>query len=110
MNTVINILSYILIGSGIAFMAFGAVGLFVNNDFYSRILVASKIDTVGLLTLFAGFMLRHGLSFFTGKIFLIVIIMLILNPLVAHIVARSAFYSGYEKSEDELTELEEEEG
>jgi len=85
----------IFIGTGIAFMLFGALSLFKLKDFYPRILVASKIDTVGLLTLVIGFGFRHGISFFTGKLVLIVVILLILNPLVAHIVARSAYRSGY---------------
>ena len=99
---ILNILSYILMGAGVLFMLFGVFGLFKFKNFYARILVASKIDTVGVLTLIFGLALRHGLTFFTGKLFLIVIIMLILNPLVAHILARSAYTSGHEldKSED----------
>jgi len=92
----INILSYIFIGAGLALMISGAVGLFKMKNFYPRVLAASKIDTVGLLTLFTGFMLRHGFTFFTGKLLLIAVLILILNPLVAHIMVRSAYYSGYE--------------
>ena len=92
----INIISYIFIGAGFAFMFSGAFGLFKMKNFYPRILAASKIDTVGLLTLFTGFMLRHGFTFFTGKLLLIAGLILILNPLVAHIMVRSAYYSGYE--------------
>jgi multicomponent Na+:H+ antiporter subunit G len=92
----INILSYVFIGAGFVFMFSGAVGLFKMKNFYPRVLAASKIDTVGLLTLFIGFMLRHGFTFFTGKLLLIAVLILILNPLVAHIMVRSAYYSGYE--------------
>ncbi|MCL2704271.1 MAG: monovalent cation/H(+) antiporter subunit G [Defluviitaleaceae bacterium] len=90
-----HLIGNIIIYIGAAFMVFGVVGLFRLKDFYPRILVASKIDTVGVLTLITGFAIRHGLSFFTGKLFLIMVIMLILNPLVAHIVARSAYLSGH---------------
>lgn len=86
----------IVIGIGIAFMVFGVFGIFLLKDFYPRILVASKIDTVGMFTLIMGFVIRHGISFFSGKLILIIIIMLVLNPLVAHIMARSAYLSGYE--------------
>ena len=95
-----QLIGNIIIGFGVAFMIFGAVGLFTLKDFYPRILVASKIDTVGFLTLIIGFALRHGISFFTGKLFLIMIIMLVLNPLVAHIVARSAYKSGYKVTDE----------
>ena len=90
------IVSYIVMGIGVAFMLFGIIGIFKpGRDFYYRILVACKIDTVGILTLGIGMAIRHGFSFFTGKLFLIIIIMMILNPLVAHLVARSAYKSGY---------------
>jgi multicomponent Na+:H+ antiporter subunit G len=103
-----QLIGNIIIGLGVAFMIFGGVGLFTLKDFYPRILVASKIDTVGVMSLILGFALRHGVSFFTGKLFLILIIMLILNPLVAHIVARSAFLSGYEVVDVKDAELKEE--
>ncbi|MCL2203316.1 MAG: monovalent cation/H(+) antiporter subunit G [Defluviitaleaceae bacterium] len=91
-----QLIGNIIIGFGVFCMIFGAVSLFVLKDFYPRILVASKIDTVGLLSFVIGFAFRHGLSFFTGKLFIILIIMLVLNPFVAHILARSAYRSGHE--------------
>jgi len=91
-----DLIGNIVIGMGIAFMLFGVYGIFKLKDFYPRILVASKIDTVGMFTLIAGFVIRHGFSFFSAKLILIIITMLILNPLVAHIMARSAYLSGYE--------------
>ena len=91
-----HVLSYIVMGLGVVFMLFGVVGIFqAKKDFYYRILVACKIDTVGFLTLAIGVAIRQGFSFFTGKLFLIVIIMMVLNPLVAHIMVRSAYKGGY---------------
>jgi multicomponent Na+:H+ antiporter subunit G len=103
-----QLIGNIVIGIGIAFMIFGGAGLFRLKDFYPRILVASKIDTVGVITMVIGFALRHGFSFFSGKLLLIMVIMLVLNPLVAHIVARSAYLSGYEVADGKDTELKEE--
>lgn len=99
-----NIASYIVMGIGVAFMFFGVLGIFQpKKDFYYRILVACKIDTVGFLTIVIGLAIRHGISFFTGKLFLIAIIMMVLNPLVAHIMVRSAYNSGYvPASEDNI--------
>ncbi|MCL2226185.1 MAG: monovalent cation/H(+) antiporter subunit G [Oscillospiraceae bacterium] len=96
-----SILAYIVMGIGVAFMLLGVIGIFKpGKDFYYRILVACKIDTVGLLTLGIGLAIYHGISFFTGKMFLIVIMILVLNPFVAHIVARSASRSGYDSIGD----------
>jgi multicomponent Na+:H+ antiporter subunit G len=92
----LDILSYIIIGLGIFFMLIGVVGLFQpGRDFYYRILIACKVDTVGMLTIGIGLIIRHGLTFFSGKVFLIIVIIMVLNPLVAHIVARSALKSGF---------------
>jgi len=93
---VLNIVSTVVIIIGMAFMFFGAICLFKFKDFYPRLLVSSKIDTVGLLTLLFGICLRHGFSFFTGKVLLIAVIIIILNPMVAHMVARSAYQAGYQ--------------
>ena len=89
-------ISYIVMGLGVMFMIFGIIGIFQpNRDFYYRILVACKIDTVGILTIGIGIAIRHGISFFSGKVLLIIIIIMVLNPLVAHICARAAYKSGY---------------
>ena len=80
-------------------MLFGLVGLFKFDHFYSRILIAGKIDTVGALTILFGLMLKHGWGFFSIKLLLLVVLILLLNPLCSHIVARSAYLSGYKKED-----------
>jgi len=95
LQNILDIIGNIFIGLGAVFMLFGAIGLFRFKDFYPRILIASKIDTVGLLTLLGGVAIRHGFSFFTGKVLLIVVVILVLNPLVAHIITAAAYDAGY---------------
>ena len=94
-----TILGYAFIALAIVFMIIGTIGIFRFRDeksFYIRILVATKVDTVGVITGIIGFCLIHGLSFFTGKLVLIAIVAIVLNPLVSHIMVRSAYDSGYE--------------
>ena len=86
----------IIIYAGIVFMLFGVIGLFKYKNFYPRILVVAKIDTLGAFTLIIGIAVRHGFSIFSLKLLLIIILMIILNPLVAHMTARSAYLSGYQ--------------
>jgi multicomponent Na+:H+ antiporter subunit G len=100
----------IIIALGMVFMFFGAVLLLIQKDFYPRILVASKIDTVGLLSFIIGFAFRQGFSFFTGKLFILLAVVLVLNPFVAHILAGSAFKSGYNVVDVNDGELKEDEG
>ena len=47
----IDFLAYLLIVIALIFMSLGVIGLFRFKDFYSRILISSKIETVGFLTI-----------------------------------------------------------
>ena len=85
----------IIVIAGTAFMFFGIIGIFKYENFYTRILVTSKIDTVGVLTLMFGLIIKHGVSFFSSKLLLLMFIMVVLNPLATHMIARSAYLSGY---------------
>ena len=97
----LNIVSNIIIGIGIVFVAFGVYGIFRFNNFYARTLIASKVDTVGFITIMAGTIMKQGLSFFSLKVLLILIIMIVINPLTTHAIARSAFLSGYKVEKEE---------
>ena len=83
----------IIIVVGLLFMLFGVIGLFKFKDFNLRILVLAKIDTVGAITFMIGVIIQHGLSFFSLKLLLIMVLFMILNPLTAHIIARAAYLS-----------------
>ena len=100
MAPIMEIIGNIIIGTGIVFMIFGAIGIFKLKTFYTRILATSKIDTVGALTLIIGLAVRSGAGAFTWKILLLAVIMLIFNPLVGHILARSAYISGHKLEEE----------
>jgi len=91
----LNIIGNLIIIAGIIFMVFGVIGIFKFKNFYTRILVTAKIDIVGAFTLIIGIAVKHGFSFFTFKLLLLIILMMIINPLVSHITARTAYLSGY---------------
>ena len=91
----------IIICAGIAFIAFGIFGIFRFGNFYSRVLISAKVDTVGFITIMAGVVIKQGISFFSMKIALILLLMIITNPLSTHSIARSAFFSGYRFKGDE---------
>lgn len=99
MNEVLEATGVVVMIIGMVFMLIGIIGIFKFKCFYARILVVSKVDTVGAIIFLAGLALRHGFSFFSGKLLLIVIIILILSPLVGHMVARSAYISGHKLSD-----------
>ncbi|SHJ12971.1 multisubunit sodium/proton antiporter, MrpG subunit [Dethiosulfatibacter aminovorans DSM 17477] len=85
----------ILIWTGIIFIALGVLSIYRFKNFYPRILVASKIDTVGNITLMLGVVIKNGFTFFSLKVILILAIMTVINPLSTHSIARSAYFSGY---------------
>ena len=94
-------LGNIIVIAGIIFMFFGIVGIFKFDNFYTRILVTAKIDTVGVLTLMIGLIVKHGVSFFSLKVLLLMVLMMIINPLASHMIARAAYLSGY-KTETQI--------
>jgi len=80
---------------GLGFVLIGVIGTVRFKNFYTRILATAKIDTVGLITILAGVAVKNGFSFFSLKVLLIVVVMMIINPLASHMIARSAYLSGY---------------
>ncbi|PKM51353.1 MAG: cation:proton antiporter [Firmicutes bacterium HGW-Firmicutes-7] len=94
-------LGNILMVFGIVLIAIGIIGLHKYHDFYIRATIASLIDTAGFISVAMGLLLHHKVSFFTLKIGIIIMLMLLLNPLATHIIVRSAYLSGHgEKKED----------
>ncbi len=95
------IISDILIVISLFFISIGVFGMFRYKNFYARILIASDIDTVGFLLLMAGVIIRSGFSWFSAKVLLIIIIVMLINPVVTHSIARSAHHSGYRIEEED---------
>ncbi|MDI3535529.1 MAG: multicomponent Na+:H+ antiporter subunit [Eubacteriaceae bacterium] len=77
------------------FMLIGIIGLFRFKDFYLRILISAKIETVGLLAMLIGLIILSGVSFASLKILLIGLVLMFTNPLASHAIARSARVNGY---------------
>ena len=109
MSIVLEILGLIVMFIGLVLMLIGIFGIFRFKHFYARILVVTKVDTVGVITFLFGLAIKHGLSFFSGKLILIIIVILILSPLVSHMIARSAYVSDF-KLDDPNKRKEEVEG
>lgn len=90
-----NALSMIVMSIALIFMFFGVLGIFRFKIFYSKILISSKVETVGFLSLMIGVMIKSGISFFTLKVILLILVVIITNPISTHAIARSAYISGY---------------
>ena len=101
-----EIIGNIIIFAGIVFMFFGIIGFFKYKNFYVRILLTTKIDTVGAFTLIIGIAVKNGFSFFSLKLLLLICLMMIINPLVNHMTARSAYLCGYKIDSGHITDEE----
>lgn len=73
--------SYIVIGIGFIFFLIGVIAQIRYKEFYKKLLAASLIDSAGLIIIFIGLMIRTGLITFSLKIFIILVLILMINPL-----------------------------
>ncbi|GAB6106416.1 cation:proton antiporter [Fusibacter bizertensis] len=90
-----DLLGTIIIVIGVVFVSIGVIGIYRFNNFYARALVASKVDTVGFITIIIGVIFKSGFTFFTLKVLVILIVSMIINPMITHSIVRSAKISGY---------------
>ena len=90
----------IIIYSGVVFMLFGVIGIFKFKNFFTRILITAKIDTVGAFTIIIGIAVKSGFGFFSLKLLLLLILLMIVNPLITNVIAHCAYSSGLEIKDD----------
>lgn len=90
----------IIIAIGFCFFLIGVIGQFRYKTFFKRLLVASLIDSAGLILIFAGIIIRQGFSAFSLKVFIILLLILVINPLATHKLGRSAYRSGLGEKDD----------
>ena len=100
----------VVIGLGVAMVFVGMYGFYKFKDFKSKLLVSATINTMGVITVLLGAMVRSGLTWFTLKVALILAISLLLNPVVTSKIALGAKTSedrdAMEKKEKERFEQE----
>ncbi|MCT4598548.1 MAG: monovalent cation/H(+) antiporter subunit G [Vallitalea sp.] len=95
-----TIIGFIIISFGLILILIGLIGIIINKNFYSRIMIASVIDTAGFITIIIGIIFLKGFSYFSMKVILILILMLFLNPLATHTIVRGAHTSGFRIGDD----------
>lgn len=98
-----------LIGS--LFLLLGSIGLIRMPDVFTRIQAGTKASTLGTILSLLGI----GLIYLpiAGKVFLLIVFILITNPVSSHMLARAAHYIGVKKADitvvDRLAEFREKE-
>jgi multicomponent Na+:H+ antiporter subunit G len=87
------ILGKVFLVAAFVFFTFGVIAQFRFRDFYRRLLVAGISDTAGLILFFTGVILLRGAEPSSLKLFFLLVIILLINPLAAHKLGRSAYHS-----------------
>jgi multicomponent Na+:H+ antiporter subunit G len=89
-DSIVNITSWGLIIAGVFFVISGSLGMLRMPDFFTRIHPASVIDSFGAPLILLGVAVHFGFSFISGKIILLVLLLLITNPTATHVLAQTA--------------------
>lgn len=94
MSLIQHIIGSTLILFGLVLMIIGSVGLLRLPDFFARTHAASKVDTVGIVVALIGISFLGGGWIDSGKVLVAALLIMITNPVAAHMLARAAYRSG----------------
>ena len=98
---IIDALSWFLLVSGSVFCIISAIGVLRLPDYFSRIHAAGILDSTGTGALILGLMLQGGFTLVTGKLLMILAIIVITGPTATHALARAALHGGLTPELDE---------
>lgn len=89
-----------LVGQGIILLGllitgFGVYTVLRLDTFYARMVVTSKVEAMGFVTIIIGAMVLTGLSPASLKLLMILVFELLTVAVAAHAIARSAWISGF---------------
>lgn len=96
MNLVVDLASWLLLGTGGAFCVIGGIGLLRMPDFYTRVHAASVTETLGAGLILAGLMLQAGLTLVCVKLVMIGLLIFFTSPTATHALTRAALVRGLE--------------
>lgn len=91
-----EILGWLFLLAGSAFVVTGGIGLVRLPDFYSRIHAAGVTDTLGAWLIIIGLMFSSGWSLTTAKLVMLLIFLVLTSPLTSHALAKAAYLRGLE--------------
>jgi multicomponent Na+:H+ antiporter subunit G len=108
-DTLVNLVSWVLILAGSFFTVVGAIGLVRMPDIYTRMHAASVTDTLGAGFLFTGLMVQAGFGLITLKLLVILMLSFFIGPVATHALAQAALHAGIKPqlAEDRTARLDE---
>ncbi len=95
-----EILAIILLFGGLFFLIVGVVGLIRLPDIYNRLHALGKCDTMGSGMIILGMVLIVPGMTNVVKLLLMIIFTLAINPVMTHLITKTAYVRGTPLSED----------
>jgi multicomponent Na+:H+ antiporter subunit G len=89
-----EILSMIFMVTGLFFLTVAAIGVIRLPDVFSRAHAVSLTDSLGAFLMLIGIALHEGLGTNMFKIFVVLALIYIINPVITHATIRAALRSG----------------
>ncbi|MGI5240859.1 monovalent cation/H(+) antiporter subunit G [Dactylosporangium sp. CA-139066] len=90
-----TVIVYVLLGLGFVTALSGAVGVLRLPDTYLRIQASSKTVTLGVLPTLVAVVVAEGVdSVYASRALLVAVLVLVMNPVAAHALARAATRAG----------------
>lgn len=80
---------------GLLFIATGIYSILAYKEFYSRVVITAKVDTVGFISVLVGIIVLEGFSFFAMKVLIVLVFEMLTSPMSTHAIAHSAYIAGY---------------
>lgn len=99
-ETVLNLLGWVLLCSGGFFVLVGGIGALRLPDFYTRLHAASLTETMATILIFAGMILQAGLTLASVKLVAIMLFLLLTAPTASYALANAALQSGMRPDAD----------
>ena len=100
-----NWLTVALVVIGLFFLVVGSIGMLRLPDVFTRSHALSLTDSLGALFVLGGLAVHHGFSSSFFKILLVLGLVYLLNPVVAHATIRAAYRAGLRPGKGEQDDL-----
>jgi multicomponent Na+:H+ antiporter subunit G len=96
---VVLAVGFILVG--VFFLVVAAIGTLRLPDVFTRSHAVSLTDSLGAIFVLAGLSIYQGFGINMLKILVVLILLLLLNPVIAHATVRAAYRAGVKPQTEE---------
>ena len=100
-----TLLAIALILIGLFFLVVGSIGMLRLPDIFTRAHALSLTDSIGALFVLGGLAVYEGLGANFVQIAVVLVLILLINPVIAHATVRAAYRSGLRPQQEAKDEL-----